>query len=129
MDLQGEFKICPKVMAHFKMVVSHLSWLKTYQTKRTTYDYHHLKGFQDRSTYTRYTGYLLFATNPETPCINQLQKKTKHCLKWEFISALSGGKDKTRRGTVRSRTRAAAMVTNIQEWKWDFDIIPRYYSY
>ena len=31
-------------------------------------DYYHLKGFQDWSTYTRYRGYLLFATNPETPC-------------------------------------------------------------
>ena len=32
-------------------------------------DYYHLKGFHDWSTYTRYRGYLLFATNPETPCI------------------------------------------------------------
>ena len=58
-------KISPKVMAYLKGVVSHLSWLKIHQTKITTYDYHHLKGFQDRSTYTRYTGYLLFAMNPE----------------------------------------------------------------
>ena len=61
-------KISPKLMACFRVVVYHLSWLKIHETKRTTYDYHHLKGFQDISSYTRYTRYLLFATNPETPC-------------------------------------------------------------
>ena len=52
----GESKIGPKVMAYLKGVVSHLSWLKIHQTKRTTYDYHQPKGFQDKSTYTRYMG-------------------------------------------------------------------------
>ena len=46
----------PKIMVYLKGVVSHLSWLKIHQTKRTTYDYHQPKGFQDKSTYTRYMG-------------------------------------------------------------------------
>ena len=89
-------KISPKLMACFRGVVANLSWLKIHQTKRTTYDYHHLKGFQDRSTHTRYMGQLLISTNPETPCsIRCVLKELKFLA--IYVSEIS---HKTLRNTV-----------------------------